>query len=321
MVPRVVQAVHGAFCVALQLFELWLRLRSSTVQRKAALAQAQAFARLLSDLPSLVPPWSLRLKRKSERWEGRGIVVVAGGERYGALAITLVDSLRAAGCTLPVEVFHIGPEELASEAMGDLAARDGVTVRDLLGGQPTLREEAGFGYAAKPLALVASRFAEVLLLDADNYVLRDPSHLFDAPSYAETGALFWSDMYATAETFVRLHDPCGVCMCPSSLEQTVQDALDHYLITPVRRIYACVHVHMYACVHVCIPTRMRACTYAHMQVRIRADYSDALAAIGLHRGSLTQESGQVGSPSPSQSTHTKHPHKELSHQYACVCMV
>ena len=68
-------------------------------------------------------------------------------------------------------------------AMTALAARDDVTLRDLLSGQPTLKDEAGFGYAAKPLALAASSFAEALLLDADNFVLGDPTTLFDAPAY------------------------------------------------------------------------------------------------------------------------------------------
>jgi alpha 1,2-mannosyltransferase len=38
-----------------------------------------------------------------------------------------------------------------------------------------------------------SQFAEVLLLDADNIALRDPSYVFDEPAYQRTGAMFWPD--------------------------------------------------------------------------------------------------------------------------------
>ncbi|MGH2930371.1 MAG: hypothetical protein ACRDL8_19360, partial [Solirubrobacteraceae bacterium] len=38
-----------------------------------------------------------------------------------------------------------------------------------------------------------SRFREVLMIDADNVSIRDPSFLFDEPAYRDTGALFWSD--------------------------------------------------------------------------------------------------------------------------------
>ena len=81
---------------------------------------------------------------------------------------------------LPIEAFYLGPEEAGCAAMTSLASREGVTLRDLLSGQPTLRDEPGFGYAAKPLALAASRFAEALLLDADNFALADPTRLFES---------------------------------------------------------------------------------------------------------------------------------------------
>ena len=258
---RVMAAVLGPATVAAQLLELWWRLRSCGAERQQAQAKTDAFARLLQELPTLTSPWSARLRRKSERWQGRGIVVVAGGERYGRLACALIDSLRAHGCLLPVEVFHIGIQEVdGCAAMAELAARPAVTLRDLAAGQPTLRDQPGYGYAAKPLALAACSFAEALLLDADNFALGDPSQLFDSGAYRESGAIFWSDMYHTSETFVRLHDPSEVRRRPSRLDQLVQDALDAWLIAPLR---------------------------------IRPDYAPALAAIGLTAGSLTQESGQL----------------------------
>lgn len=49
------------------------------------------------------------------------------------------------------------------------------------------------GWELKPYAVQRSRFREVILLDADNFPLVDPSFLFDTPQYREHGAIFWPD--------------------------------------------------------------------------------------------------------------------------------
>src|SRR4030095_11144208 len=49
------------------------------------------------------------------------------------------------------------------------------------------------GWELKCYALLHSRFQEVMLLDADNVPVRDPSFLFATPAYEATGALFWPD--------------------------------------------------------------------------------------------------------------------------------
>ena len=49
---------------------------------------------------------------------------------------------------------------------------------------------------------------EVLLLDADNFALRDPAALFESPEYAAAGALLWPDFWdATAAPDVSM--PCA----------------------------------------------------------------------------------------------------------------
>jgi hypothetical protein len=45
----------------------------------------------------------------------------------------------------------------------------------------------------KCFAIMHSAFDEVLLLDADNCPVRDPSFLFDEAPYLQTGAIFWPD--------------------------------------------------------------------------------------------------------------------------------
>ena len=74
----------------------------------------------------------------------------------------------------------------------------------------------------------------MLLLDADNSVCCCPAFLFECEQYLATGAIFWCDMYAAGERFVRLWEPLGLRSRPSTLERLLQDLLFSALIDPVR---------------------------------------------------------------------------------------
>ena len=149
-------------------------------------------------MPRLAPqePASLQLKPlpRPENMSGRGVVVVASGADDALLhgAYSCIATLRRAlNCSLPVEIFHIGPQEaFSAAALAMFEDLGGVSIRDVTtteawawawgdgstsaGAAPT-RESAhsteldkmGRGYHVKPVAALASSFEEVLLLDAD----------------------------------------------------------------------------------------------------------------------------------------------------------
>jgi hypothetical protein len=127
------------------------------------------------------------------RFEGRGIVICAGGPRYFTCAYVLVHILRnALGCTLPVQIWHLGASEL-SPAMRSLLRGQGAEIVDaapLLERHPA---RINNGWALKPYAVLHSRFAQVLSLDADAIPLAAPAQVFDWPEFTSTGALFWPD--------------------------------------------------------------------------------------------------------------------------------
>ena len=123
-------------------------------------------------------------------FSGRGIVTSGGGEKYFPLAFAMIYTLRKLGCTLPVELWHIGPSEMTNEmraAIDPLA----VTVRDCFD-VPIPRMLAG--WESKPHSIMHSRFAEVLYLDADNLPAVDPTSLFTDQDYRKHGAMFWPDL-------------------------------------------------------------------------------------------------------------------------------
>jgi len=126
------------------------------------------------------------------RFAGRGIVICGGGVKYFPCAWVCVKMLRHLGCTLPIEVWHLGEEEMDG-AMRALLVPLGVELVDGLEVRRKYPVRALWGWEMKAFALLHSRFSEVLLLDADNVAVRDPADLFDAPEYRETGAVFWPD--------------------------------------------------------------------------------------------------------------------------------
>lgn len=124
---------------------------------------------------------------------GRGIVICAGGPAYFTCAWVNIVNLRAVGCKLPIEVWYVG-KELSFYAIRELENLN-VDCRDILDAGPTTL----FGAALKSLAILKSKFREILFLDADNNCVKDPTYLFDSQEFKEFGAVFWPDYWYTAK--------------------------------------------------------------------------------------------------------------------------
>lgn len=128
----------------------------------------------------------------SERYEGRGIVICAGGYSYFTNAWVCIRTLRHVGCCLPIEVWYKGEDEM-DDYMVSLLEPYQVSCIDA---NSVAKEEVGAlerGYSLKPFSIIHSRFQHVFSIDADNVALRDPNEMFDSPEYQDTGALFWPD--------------------------------------------------------------------------------------------------------------------------------
>jgi hypothetical protein len=130
----------------------------------------------------------------ADRFGGRGIVMTAGGPRHFTSAwVTLNVLRRVLGCTLPVQLWYLGPREMSGQMLDllrplDVECVDALEVRRR---HPMRRLGA---WECKPFAIVHSPFREVLWLDADNSPLVEPSFLFSEPAYTRTGAIFWPDL-------------------------------------------------------------------------------------------------------------------------------
>jgi len=123
---------------------------------------------------------------------GCGIVICAGGPKHLHCGWICIKMLRHVGCTLPIEVWHLGPEEIPEVVKRDLAGLN-VTCVDAHEVRKQHPARILKGWEVKPYAIIHSRFNEALFLDADNVPVVNPEYLFEHPRYFETGAVFWPD--------------------------------------------------------------------------------------------------------------------------------
>lgn len=67
--------------------------------------------------------------------------------------------------------------------------------------------------AAVALCVPGSRFKEVLLLDCDVVLRKDPAYMFDAPLYKERGNYFWGDIYGYGMVKDEVFEYVGAWYC------------------------------------------------------------------------------------------------------------
>ena len=101
--------------------------------------------------------------------------------------------LRFLGCKLPIQVWHLGVQELDRTMRRILGRLDVqcVDMKHLPNGRASTADQ---GCELKLGAIINCPFEEVLFLDADNLPVRDPSFLFDSDQYRTHGAVFWPNV-------------------------------------------------------------------------------------------------------------------------------
>jgi hypothetical protein len=172
--------------------EQWLSLFRDDVPRglphgwERSKAVWEAHRRLAREYLNSLPPFP-------EQFDGRGIVICAGGTRYFACAYVAAKMLRHVGCSLPIQFWHLANE--IDDQMRSLVAPLGVACidADALNRRRSRPYRILQGWELKSFAILHSPYREVLLVDADNIPVLDPSFLFQTPEFQEHGAIFWPD--------------------------------------------------------------------------------------------------------------------------------
>ena len=135
-------------------------------------------------------------------YKGRGIIIAAGanplphkGLPHGYMPClwVLVNKLRRMGCNLPVQVWHLGPEEM-DPFCAKLLRPFGVECVDAKAVERLHPARILCGWELKAFAAIHCPFKEVFFIDADNAPINvDPSFMFDTPEYVKAGSVFWPD--------------------------------------------------------------------------------------------------------------------------------
>jgi alpha 1,2-mannosyltransferase len=134
-----------------------------------------------------------------DRFEGRGIVIVAGDKKSMKRVRVLLRALAALGSHLPIEI-HYWDDEINLETQTNLSSMwPNIYFNDLSGSSNILKtnHDELANYQLKTAAVINSRFAEPLLLDSDNIPVIDPESLYESSTYKEYGTLFWPDIART----------------------------------------------------------------------------------------------------------------------------
>lgn len=146
---------------------------------------------VLKELPSWLPTTTYNV-------ESNGIVFVGGG-KFSWLSYLSLLGLRDTGSKLPVEVImptyldYKQELEFCIEILPKLNASC-VVIPDALGASTmnTWNKKIK-SYQFKILALLASSFQNVLLLDSDNIVIENPDPFFDSNLFKKYGMVTWPD--------------------------------------------------------------------------------------------------------------------------------
>lgn len=149
----------------------------------------------------MTPHEEHREKLKKERdkkynypdcFSGRGIVICGGSQKYFTCAWVCIKMLRHVGCLLPIELWFLGEKEMTKE-MQEIANLLDVECVDATKVREKFPARILNGWELKPYSILHSKFKEVMLIDSDNVVTKDPTFLFDNDNYKKTGSIFWPD--------------------------------------------------------------------------------------------------------------------------------
>ena len=186
-IPEAQSQISGIMKLALRL-RLYKSLRSKgTTQAGGAL--------LIHKLERMLFPWLKshaiveELLNKTTR--PRGIVIATGQKDY-KMAVHAIRVIRLLNCSLPVEVFYLGKDDLNPNSIAFLNSMPDVTAINIenVFDNTLLKLH---GWDIKPFAILGSSFQEVVLMDADVVMVQSPEVMFNFTEYIEHGALFFAD--------------------------------------------------------------------------------------------------------------------------------
>jgi alpha 1,3-mannosyltransferase len=144
--------------------------------------------------PSQNNTMPLRSLRSSFVLNSRGIVIPMGFKQFRSAAHLIATLKGPIQTKLPITIAYAGEEDLPSSYRGQLASLGSVIeFLDLTTIFDDSQLQLRGSHASKPFALLACKYEEIVLLDPETVVLRDPAGAFDFTEYKTTGTFLFHD--------------------------------------------------------------------------------------------------------------------------------
>jgi len=138
------------------------------------------------------------LSEPAPECDGRGIVISAGG-KYAEWGLVNAKWIRHMGVQLPIQVWHLGPREIP-EWMHPHFAKLDVELVDAFEVRKKHWHRRLSGWTTKQYAAMRAPWREVLSVDADCFITKDPAFVLDDAEFAEKGAFFCADVQKCAKS-------------------------------------------------------------------------------------------------------------------------
>lgn len=166
----------------------------------------------------------LKSDKEWSEYEGsRGYVMVGGGQ-YSWLSSLVIKQIRSTGSKLPIELFIATKEEyeedFCEKFLPSMNARCNV-FDDTLAKDLKLKFNIG-GFQLKMLALMSSKFENILYLDSDNFPTKNVDYLFDSELYKEKNLILWPDLW-TRTTNPKFYDIASVDVEEKKVRYSIYD--------------------------------------------------------------------------------------------------
>ncbi|KAI5954337.1 hypothetical protein KGF54_002112 [Candida jiufengensis] len=137
-------------------------------------------------------------KEEWDNYHGSSGYVLVGGGKYSWLSFLVIKQLREVGSKLPIELFLSSKDEYEEKFCKHLEAKYNAkcnVFNKKLSDNLFKRFKIG-GYQYKMLALLSSKFENVLYLDSDNFPTTNMDYIFDTDLYKRNQLLLWPDAWA-----------------------------------------------------------------------------------------------------------------------------
>jgi len=129
---------------------------------------------------------------------GKGLVIAANGLKYryvSGVYMNVYVIRKLYNSDIPIEIFYVGvDEQFNNDVKNKLIGLGNVKLIDLMDRLNTnIDPKRLIGYRTKPLAVIASSFKEIVLMDADALSFIDPFYFFQLEGYKAKGMVLFKD--------------------------------------------------------------------------------------------------------------------------------